>query len=179
MAHFAGGLALLLAPWLVFAMAAAEAALAMVAGAPLGVLALVPPAAAELALALMTRAARVLAALAVAEPARPVARLAAKRPLVATPPARAAVSFVDDNRNLGQFAFSLCINPARGRPGLPGALVAHPRLACVALNSIEYILKHIQYIFNTTEYPSYPVLICRRARCRPRCNKFRNLDPLP
>ena len=53
----------------------------------------------------------------------------AERPLPASSPVRAIVSLMDNNRNLGQFAFSLCVYPALGRCGLSSAPVPRSRLA--------------------------------------------------
>jgi len=88
-------------------------------------------------------------ALAVAAVARAVALFAAEWPFSAAPSAWACLSFMDNNRNPGQFAFSLCIYPA-----LAGSALLVRRLPAVPgpylfLSSTEYILNNIQCIFNT------------------------------
>ncbi len=113
------------APALAVRMPAAEWLLAVAAVAAL---------AAELALAVTVVAWAVAAlaaelALAVTVVAWASSRGRLKRPLPATPPARATALFMDNNRNLGQFAFSLCIYPAPGRFGLSSAPVPRSRLA--------------------------------------------------
>ena len=92
-----------------------------------------------LAVATVARAATTLAAEltpAVVTVARAVAAVTwaatffvAERPLPASSPVRAIVSLMDNNRNLGQFAFSLCIYPALGRFGLSSAPIPRSRLA--------------------------------------------------
>ena len=144
--NLTGGLALGLAqrrplakraPAFAARMPAAEWLLAVALFAAERLLAMTPVAraVAELALAATLFAAK--RPLAVAAVARAVGLLTTGRPLLATPPARAVVSLVDNNRNLGQFAFSLCIYPALGRAGLFGAPVPRPRLA---LSSFLYVL---------------------------------------
>jgi len=54
----------------------------------------------------------------------PLVALAAERPLAGTAVAWAAVSLMDNNSDLTQFAFSLCIYPALNRCGLPSAPVS-------------------------------------------------------
>ena len=101
--------------------------------------ALMPAAELALTVATVARAATTLAAEltpAVATVARAVAAVTwaatffvAERPLPASSPVRAIVSLMDNNRNLGQFAFSLCIYPALGRFGLSSAPIPRSRLA--------------------------------------------------
>ncbi|HOU39878.1 MAG TPA: hypothetical protein PK829_01300, partial [Promineifilum sp.] len=90
-----------------------------------------------------------LAVLMPAAVARAVAAFAAEWPFSAAPSAWACLSFMDNNRNPGQFAFSLCIYPA-----LAGSALLVRRLPAVPgpylfLSSTEYILNNIQCIFNT------------------------------